>query len=716
MVGKCIRGWALVLGLFSLSFGCSGGGTPAAAPAGSPPMFLQQPQSLSVSAGQAATFAVAASGDPAPAFLWERASGGGAWSPIAGATSATLAFSAQAADEGAQFRARATNPAGSATSTSATLTVAGRAPILCVAIAVHSEDRHNPQTPDYPADKAAYAGSRAALLAFAQAMASRQLRWNWQSDNNFLEACRKWEIQTPDAALLVLTGGKNVVRYLREDLGVECDPHSHENDGYNFADVAWLLLACGVTPAPVVGGHIYDPADANYQDWPRFNAGIGGRMYPGAFWRADLMLGAGTSDHRNDPTASGLWRPLSAASFFSTGGAGLAAFGGWDGEAASIPGLARRVASGELAPGRMWTFSLVLAQQYFVQPGYLASQVLPVLDGIASQRDAGSVEVLQFTEALDAWRTRYGGAEAVHQDPAPAGYLTFTLNTQDFSRPQESAALVTKVLDLHEAAGVPLDVSFTSSQAALFADGYPALWGRLKASSLVALSTHTRAPKPYANAFDWVGMGAWSLAAQQALVAAYGSRAFDPSTGQVGEGPGGYALVKVLAGYAPCSIGAVPDAPVAEAVCSVLGGLGAQFMVAHGRAVNLGERALGLALKPEHVDFQLYQHPGADPGPLLEAALAEAAAVPGAKAPYFVGVKMHDNDFFAQASAWVTVYNAGGRPDLTPPWDPALKSPLLPQADQDAMWALYGRAVRYAAANRTRIGLVNLRSLPALLP
>ena len=97
---------------------------------------------------------------------------------------------------------------------------------------------------------------------------------------------------------------------------------------------------------------------------------------------------------------------------------------------------------------------------------------------------------------------------------------------------------------------------------------------------------------------------------------------------------------------------------------------------------------------------------------MLDAAISEAHTVQGATAPYFVGVKMHDNDFFAAQSAWTYVYLNGAR---RPPWDQSRKSPLKSQAEQDAMWTLYEAAVTHAAAMRDRVGLVNLRQIATMV-
>jgi glucose/arabinose dehydrogenase len=88
---------------------------------GEPPSITQHPMAQTVSAGQPATFSVAATGAGPLSYQWQR---GG--SNIAGATSTTYTLpSASSADNGASFRAVVTNQLGSATSNDALLTVTG---------------------------------------------------------------------------------------------------------------------------------------------------------------------------------------------------------------------------------------------------------------------------------------------------------------------------------------------------------------------------------------------------------------------------------------------------------------------------------------------------------------------------------------------------------------------------------------------------------------
>jgi len=105
---------------------CGGGsnGGPAPAPAPPPPTssaptITLQPSDQTVSAGQTATFTVAASGGSTLSYQWQR---GG--SPIAGATAASYTTAATlAGDSGSSFAVVVTDAGGSTTSRSAQLTV-----------------------------------------------------------------------------------------------------------------------------------------------------------------------------------------------------------------------------------------------------------------------------------------------------------------------------------------------------------------------------------------------------------------------------------------------------------------------------------------------------------------------------------------------------------------------------------------------------------------
>src|SRR4029077_19451511 len=88
------------------------------------PVLTLNPASQTVCPGNV-TFSAAASGSPAPTIQWQVSTDGGiTFNDIPGATSPSLTFSAVAADDGKQYRARFSNVcAANVASTAATLTL-----------------------------------------------------------------------------------------------------------------------------------------------------------------------------------------------------------------------------------------------------------------------------------------------------------------------------------------------------------------------------------------------------------------------------------------------------------------------------------------------------------------------------------------------------------------------------------------------------------------
>jgi len=288
-------------------------------------------------------------------------------------------------------------------------------------------------------------------------------------------------------------------------------------------------------------------------------------------------------------------------------------------------------------------------------------------------------------------------------------YSFFALNTQDFAYPQQSADLVWRVIDLHESLDVPVDISLTTTMVDLYESQFMDLLRRLFTSRVVCLGYHGRPPLPYQTDVDWLGMSAMSSEQQRSTIYNYETYGLDLITGQPTLAAGGYAKLVSLAGYAPPSVGILVEGATLQASAdAVLAQLGAQFGVVHGRAANLGDKRNALYVRPEHYDLKLFQQVGRSATTVLDEAVAAAPSVAGGRAPFVVGIKMHDNDFFAENSAWTTVYLAKGARQ-GPPWNTALKSPLLMAEAQQQMWNLYESTVRYAASIRDRVPIANSR-------
>ena len=288
---------------------------------------------------------------------------------------------------------------------------------------------------------------------------------------------------------------------------------------------------------------------------------------------------------------------------------------------------------------------------------------------------------------------------------ADAGdWLTFSINVQDFSYPDLSAATVQRIVELHERYRIPVDIYLTDTMLDLYQTSYPALMAKLTGSPYVSLNYHMRPPKPYYLNYDWAGLAALPLAEQTARIQAYESVVVDLTTGQPTARAGGYQLLRTLPNARPAIVPAFQaDEPLLEATAAAFRALGATWSLAHtGGPLNLGDSGRGLFLRPEHHDLKLFELTAQPAATVIDAAFAAAHDAAGARAPFFVGAKMHDNDFFAQKSAWNVVYVDGGK---RPPWNPSAKSPLKSGAEQAAQWAIYEGAVQYADAQRRRLGL-----------
>jgi len=280
-----------------------------------------------------------------------------------------------------------------------------------VVVFTHVEDNTPSGALGSPQSRASYARLRAAMIDVATRARARGLPWVLQPDWTLLEAARVYE----DAATTATTGGQNVMRYLHEDLGVVIDPHSHENGGYNYTDVAYLLTQLGVGGTTVIGGHIWDPALPQFQDWDRFRVAVAGEHYPTASWRGDILIGAGTPNHVNDPLASGLWRPRDRDSFFIDDPAGnVVAVGAWHDELAGVDELIGLSAAGTVPATTILTASWNLLPNELTPPDGPATVDATLFAPLAARRDAGTIVVTDFTTLVATWQAR-GGAAGLYQ-------------------------------------------------------------------------------------------------------------------------------------------------------------------------------------------------------------------------------------------------------------------------------------------------------------
>jgi hypothetical protein len=266
-----------------------------------------------------------------------------------------------------------------------------------------------------------YQAHRSNLIAMAAMAESAGVQWTLQPDWKLLQAALLYE----DSALTATTNDKNFLRYLEEDRGVVIDPHSHENGGYNYTDVAHLLDSLGVGATTVIGGHVWDPSLPQFQEWDRFRVPVAGERYPGAIWRGDILIGSGTPNHVNDPLVSGVWRPRDRDHYFEhDASANITAVGQYKKSVAWIAELIGLYRSGIVPPTAMLTFSCNINPATLAAPGGLAAVADTVIAPLVAWRDSGLVVVTDFTSLVHTWETDYGAVGYFYDAEAAAVGIT----------------------------------------------------------------------------------------------------------------------------------------------------------------------------------------------------------------------------------------------------------------------------------------------------
>jgi hypothetical protein len=144
----------------------SGCGAGNSTPKASAPVITANPMSVTVTAGTAAQFTAAATGQPAPTVQWQLSTnGGGTFANVVGATSPMLSVvGTTVAASGSQYRAVFTNASGSATTTAATLTV-------------NAANNTAPAITTNPANVTVTAGATATFTAAASGTPTPTVQW-----------------------------------------------------------------------------------------------------------------------------------------------------------------------------------------------------------------------------------------------------------------------------------------------------------------------------------------------------------------------------------------------------------------------------------------------------------------------------------------------------------------------------------------------------------
>ncbi|MBI5794270.1 hypothetical protein HZA87_04285 [Candidatus Uhrbacteria bacterium] len=272
-------------------------------------------------------------------------------------------------------------------------------PVIYVTVFTHNEDGLGTKDPDYTKDEDEFWTDRKAVIEFAQMLKDHHVGYDFQSDWNFLLAIQAFDQGTDSSH------GKNVLRYLSEDLDAQVDIHSHQSMGYNMADVGYLMIQLGVTPSGIVGGMIASPSeDSLLEDfWEPMEANKFDYT-----WTAEAIFGGGTSLHQDEESlwTSGVWRPQDNEHYLvNDDGAPIPSIGYYESNWDGLDDLLAHEKAGDLEAGKMYTIAINAHQRDFNEA--FKDEFEARLETYDDETALGTLVWVTFDEVLDIWHTTY---------------------------------------------------------------------------------------------------------------------------------------------------------------------------------------------------------------------------------------------------------------------------------------------------------------------
>lgn len=292
---------------------------------------------------------------------------------------------------------------------------ADRTRIFVTFVSHNEESISNEPCAPVMTDPARFASNRAAVLALANVIWDKRATWDFQTEYEFLLRMNDWET----AAERDATQGLNLVHYLNTVAPghIQVDAHSHEQRGYNYADIAYLLSQFKVPPNGIVGGFIMSPV--RNQSWTRLREPLKGKKYPDYTWTATQLWGGGSAGHTSDSNASGIWRPKAAEAFEQDDpNQTLLNVGNYPGteHAADPEPIASLLASlreGRLEAGRMYTATIMIPQCELDSDPTLIPRAGLLIDQFQEDVAKGDLVWATLTEMVRVWRADYGSTPLI---------------------------------------------------------------------------------------------------------------------------------------------------------------------------------------------------------------------------------------------------------------------------------------------------------------
>lgn len=274
---------------------------------------------------------------------------------------------------------------------------------------------HNEENYTYLANPPSFYNVRPKIIQMAQLATVKGAKWHLGSDHIMLRAVIKYDTGT----VQVNTGGQNVLKYISTTYvnNVECDPHAHESV-YNNADVAKLHDSLGVNPGTVMSGFLYNQLQSGH-DWQDYQNPVAGDIFPNYTWAPEILWGAATPGHTNDPVDYGMWKPQSMTSFFTHQPSNhLINYGqGCKVEVHDttnittvmneIRYIVNAIQSGAAPASGFYCTSIFFRESYLGVPGFINVKMDDLMDSINVLVSQNKVEWKFIPEVVTTWKNNY---------------------------------------------------------------------------------------------------------------------------------------------------------------------------------------------------------------------------------------------------------------------------------------------------------------------
>lgn len=274
---------------------------------------------------------------------------------------------------------------------------------------------HNEENYTYFSNPTSFYNMRPRILQMAQVTAAKGAKWHLGSDNVMLRAI----IKCDTGSVQLNTGGLNVLKYVSTTYpnNVECDPHAHEST-YNYADIAKFHDSLGVNPGTVMSGFLYSQLQSGH-DWQDYQSPVTATHFPNYTWAPEILWGAATPNHTNDPIDYGMWKPESMTSFFvHQSSKHLINYGQgckieiYDTTAISvvmgqIRYIVNAIQSGTAPANGFYCTSLFFRENYLSTPNFISVKLANLMDSINILVSQNKVEWQFIPEVVTKWKNNY---------------------------------------------------------------------------------------------------------------------------------------------------------------------------------------------------------------------------------------------------------------------------------------------------------------------